>query len=1396
MDKVMNTLVLLRGDVASKASSRCKEWVDNGPPAATNNEDASKEPAARAEASPNPDEGVLKFLAMSRLPVPESGIFGGDPLEYTSWKRSYDNLIGQQGIPPQEKFYFLLKYLRGEPKGLVQGYAMLGDDGAYEAAVSNLQERYGDTFIISNAYRDRLDAWPKISTKDSQGLRRLADFLRQCDTASRYVHHLRHLDDERESRKLMAKLPDWLVARWGRTVARYRQDTVAFPPFSIFARFVNDEATIACDPVTSFQMPKGERKLPTARAFGTDARKSNSKPSCSFCKGTHRLEDCSTFKVETLDSRKEFVKEQRLCFGCLKFGHVSKKCKIRSTCSLCKYKHPTVLHDESWRTTKAQPKDSKVQEEMQSSSHASANRFNIKAKTSSILPVWLSHGTAREQRLVYAMLDTQSDTTFILDKTKQDMGIKGKEVNLLLSTMTRADERVKSEKITGLKVKAFNSNKEISLPPTYTRSIMSANREHIPTPDVARSYPHLTEIAEFMMPLQDCEIGLLIGYDCAKALAPRAVILSSDENGPFGMQTDLGWSIIGTVDSNYQGSAEDPIGLSHRILGCEIPTELHGVNKHQKFDAVFSQSITAKEEITPSHILKLMEAGFNADTNERPYSQHDKKFLKVMEDGIHVADNGHYEMPLPFKMEEPLMPNNLFQAKKRLQGLRRKFTKDVVYHEHYTKVMDALIKNEYSEYVPEPMDYKKTVWYIPHHGVQQPNKLRVVFDCSAQYKGESLNEHLMTGPDMTNALAGVLCRFRMEKVAFMCDVKEMFHQFQVNKEHRDYLRFLWWPDGDYQQPVHHYRMKVHLFGAASSPGCANYGLKKTATDHKDKYGEAAANFVHNDFYVDDGLISVPTSAEAVDLIIQTRVLCKEGKLHLHKIVSNSREVMQAVPIEDRAKSVKELNLLHDELPIERALGLQWCIASDSFNFRITFADKPCTRRGVLSTVMSLYDPLGLIAPVTLRGRQIVQELCREGADWDDPLTDEMKMRWGKWRQDVICLQNVSIPRCYKPVEFKEVKSAQLHHFSDASTIGYGNCTYLRLQDVDGSVHTTLVMGKSRVAPIKHVTIPRLELMAAVVSTKISSFLEKELSALEAENYFWTDSNVVMGYVNNNERRFQVFVANRISQIKDRSSSSQWRHVDTKSNPADLASRGATVEQLMESNWLKGPAFLSKRSLPIHEGKSYDVPEDDPEVKKSCVSATSVVTTFDLERLERFSSWYQAKRAVANCGRFKAELRKRCKQRSQSATKPLCVEDLNQAQNDILRLVQEHCFPEEMQRLRDAPISKIPGTNHTRDYKRSMKRASHLYKLDPFVDERGVLRVGGRLRRSEGSFEVIHPAILPQKHHVTELIIRHCHQISHLGRGMTINELRGNGFWIIGCSTAVSKLIGKCVTCKR
>nr|XP_054760694.1 uncharacterized protein LOC129266961 [Lytechinus pictus] len=490
----------------------------------------------------------------------------------------------------------------------------------------------------------------------------------------------------------------------------------------------------------------------------------------------------------------------------------------------------------------------------------------------------------------------------------------------------------------------------------------------------------------------------------------------------------------------------------------------------------------------------------------KPYSQNDVKFLKRMKEGINKDKGGQCEMPLPLTDENLSLPNNRFLAEKKLSHLKKRFQRDPEYHTLYNENMTSLFDNNYAEIVTNQGDEGK-VWYIPHHGVHQPGKLRVVIDCSAQFKGKSLNDHLLTGPDLTNTLTGVLCRFRLENHAFMCDVKEMFHRFRVNPEHRNFLRFLWWPNGDCDQEPVECRMNVHLFGAVSSPGCANFALKQIAADNAEQFGEEAAEFIRRDFYVDDGLKSVTDEDKAIESIANTRKICEQGGLHLHKFVSNSRKVLQSVPAEDRSKDVKELNLLRDPLPIEKALGVQRCIQSDSFQFRITLTDKPATRRGVLSTIMSVYDPLGLLAPVILSGKQILQELCRSSSDWDDPLDDVLKVKWEKWRMDILQVERLSIKRCFKPSDFGGVRNVQLHHFSDASSTGYGHCTYIRVMNADEKVHCALVMGKSRVAPLKPITIPRLELTAAVVSVRISSFLQKELKLMAADQYFWTDSRL-------------------------------------------------------------------------------------------------------------------------------------------------------------------------------------------------------------------------------------------------------------------------------------------------
>ena len=222
-----------------------------------------------------------------------------------------------------------------------------------------------------------------------------------------------------------------------------------------------------------------------------------------------------------------------------------------------------------------------------------------------------------------------------------------------------------------------------------------------------------------------------------------------------------------------------------------------------------------------------------------------------------------------------------------------------------------------------------------------------------------------------------------------------------------------------------------------------------------------------------------------------------------QLVSNSKEVIRRIPEQDRADGVKELDLDLDSLPLERALGVHWCVESDCFQFAIVLQDKPCTRRGILSTVSSTFDPLGFVAPLLLDGKPILQDLCRHEVGWDDLIPEDIKVKWEKWRSDLLEVQRISIPRCYKPDDFGRVVSAQLHHFSDASVKGYGQCSYLRLVDENQRVHCSFVMGKSRVAPLKPVTIPRLELTAAVCSVRISQQLRRELEYTINKEYFWT-----------------------------------------------------------------------------------------------------------------------------------------------------------------------------------------------------------------------------------------------------------------------------------------------------
>ena len=288
-----------------------------------------------------------------------------------------------------------------------------------------------------------------------------------------------------------------------------------------------------------------------------------------------------------------------------------------------------------------------------------------------------------------------------------------------------------------------------------------------------------------------------------------------------------------------------------------------------------------------------------------------------------------------------------------------------------------MLERGHAEVAP-PLQDGEEVWYLPVFGVYHPkkkDKIRIVFDSSATYQGLSPNKVLMNGPDLINNLIGVLLRFRKEVVAVIADIEQKFNGFYVAERHRNYLRFLWHRDNDPNQDLIEYRMCVHVFGNSPSPAVAMYGLRRCVQSPSGPDAEAVCNYVLNNFYVDDGLASFSTASEAIRVLQETQeTLHQEGKIRPHKIASNCQEILKAFPAEDLASDLKNLDLLQDDLPSHFSLGLCWNISKDAFVFKIPEDCKPCTRRGTLSTVNSLFDPSDSLHPSLYKARSSSETL--------------------------------------------------------------------------------------------------------------------------------------------------------------------------------------------------------------------------------------------------------------------------------------------------------------------------------------------------------------------------------------------------------------------------------------
>ena len=1304
-----------------------------------------------------------RMSASYDLPHVQVQRFDGSPEKYPAFRQRFRQMVETRPLDDSVKMARLLQFLEGPALTAVQRYEPLPN--GLTRALKTLEERFGQPFQVVRAFVESLTKGPAIQATDKVDLQLYADTAQITYDTLESMGYLSEMNSD-NLEKVIARLPKWMQAKFAERLNGLERKGQVMPSFKDVVEFLKERAYVSNHPFFSGGRVETmtPRSKPTSRGVTSRvsacATTTAKQDCCPMCYQSHRLYRCDLFKSKSPQERSDFVKQKQICFNCINStSHNSKKCTSSTRCKVqgCGKTHHTLLHftgptGEARRLEVNQSEDvikqDSIPDQATTSTCSAEGTFHSCEVLLQVVPIRVM-SEAGNQITTYGLVDSGSDITMIDSSLVKLLNIKGSTSKLSLTTVNSFDSKEEGLKVNFkiapvdntsghvVNVKSAWAVKDLTIPLKHTRVTKSLEQ-----------WPHLKYV--YFPEVERKKISALLGTNVQEAFIPLEV-KKGKPNEPLAIKSCIGWSILG---------------------GSSARQACRGVQVN-----LISGDVSLSHQLEEFWKIELYGTTLGVS---KAMSVEDRRALKQIDYSICKVD-GHYQMALLWKDDNPALPYNRALAKARLQHLKRRFERDPNLETKYRAVIDECVAKGYARKLvkEEAATVSNITWYLPHHPVINPNKpgkVRVVFDAAARFQGTSLNDKLLQGPSLTSDLTGVLLRFRQDQVAFSADIEGMFYQTKVRPADTDALRFLWW-SGSIHDPPEEYKMLVHIFGAKSSPCCAIKALNTSAEDNKAAFTPDVIETVRRNFYVDDVLKSVPSTKKAITLTSDLTKLLKEGGFNLTKFTSNSREVLASIPPERRANPKLDLDL--DQLPLERALGVYWDAQSDAFKFRSIKKCKPHTKRGLLSITSSLYDPLGFIAPFVFSAKVLLQELWRQKLPWDHEIPEPYLSEWQRWLEGLPQVITADIPRCYKAKSLGVSTTLQLHNFADASRSGYAAVSYLRFADEQGRVHCSFVMGKTRNAPVKELTIPRLELQAAVLTTRLKKMILRELDLPIDKAFMWSDSKTVLQYIANQTKRFHTFVSNRVAEIHETTSPEQWRHVPGEVNPADDGSRGVCATYFQSKcPWWSGPEFLWQPEDKWPQTKVEDLPDDDKEIRNFQTVTFTTDTSVINFLLQRYSSWSVLLRIVSWVLRFVKYVRKEKPTSPLSST--LSLKELEQARNEVVRFVQRQHFYEEYLALNGGG---------------QVKCHSKLANLSPILSN-GLIRVGGRIHRAPIAFEAAHPVILPKAHPVTALIVRYYHHIlGHAGREHVLSVMRQR-FWILRGRSLVREIVNKCISCRR
>ena len=1257
------------------------------------------------------------------LPKLDLPVFDGSSSTWSEfWDTFKATIHDQQSISDVEKFHYLKSKLSGEALNVLSGIAVTALN--YTVALATLEERYGNKQAEIDRHYISLMEMPQSSTA-TENLRATYDEI---------VKHLRSLkafgQDVNQAifvSLIMSKLPGNVQLQ----IELQKGDRTHWGVDDLLAEF--HKWLSAKEQIRHNSKPVKARPTLTETFSATEPR--SFRPKCFFCAKEHWSDECPTY--DTLEKRKE--KAKGVCYNCFNSSHRVKDCRSPRQCYFCKQtrNHHRSLCPKRFGQTSRKPEVGAL----------AANCETVlmqSAYTEVVNPGDLSMCTKAR-----ILLDCGSHRTYVTESVakKLNLGL-GSVETLSVVTFGASEPRPIRSRVTSIGLKTTDDAVLKLSANVVPRISCTINRCAI-DPSVYPSWNSLSELklADTLPFTEESHSpDILIGSDFYLDIvdSERRVVAP----GLYALNSKFGWIITGRVQK------PDPL---------RAPTQTSTMFVQHGTSVVCASGLAdAKLTDLPESFRTNLDDLWRLETigiSDSPYVSDDLQAENIFKSTVRF-ENGRYAVTWPWKGNIHL-PTNYGLAYGRLRSLFGRLQTQPDLLQQYNAVIREQLRNGIIETVPDTTVRPDRCHYVPHHPVVTPGKettkLRIVYDASAKSSpsNSSLNQCMYRGPVNLQNLCGMLLRFRINRIALLADIEKAFLQVALQEQDRDVTRFLWLRE-PLKPPSKENTIMLRFcrvpFGVISSPFLLAATIKHHLSSSRSQY----ADLILRDIYVDNIVTGVNSLKEAKSFYRAAKSLFRGAHMNLREWFSNSPDFDGFV--EDLDKPRKDA---------VKVLGVVWDRRTDGLTINepdLRFIRECVSKRQVMQAVGMLYDPVGWFSPTVLQAKCLLQKLWSTNLSWDSELSDHEKTQWRDLAKDLQGISQIVIPRY---VHHSVDSDCFLACFCDASKLAYGTAVYLV------SHHEShLLFSKTRVAPRKQLSIPRLELLAVVIGTRAIQYVGKELHIPITAKYVWTDSLCVLRWLASS-RNLTTFVANRVKELRSHNDLT-FRYVRTQDNPADIASRGSTTSELRNSQlWWHGPRWLLDPTEQWPDEREQITPDTlrdiESEYKQQVLFETSLAA---LEFIPQplgidhkdYSNLWRLLRVTAFCLQFISACRG-----------------------------QANVFTSNDHWLNKASSRWILYVQHM--YYRDVN-ADTIKHLGVKCDELGILRCHGRLQNADLPYGTKFPILLPPKDHFTALVILDCHRkLFHVGVSHTLSQVR-HTYWIPQGRATVRRILKTCVTCRK